>query len=290
MARPFSLVDELIERTRPDIVCCIDRNRDVLRALHRARRRYCTTTAVVADYIWFGTWRQRMLQALFTVVRPTRLMPPSCPERGAGIRPPARLLATVRLSRVVHHRPDRFGSVAAGSADRLANPSFLFCGRLVPEKAPDVLADAYRIYRKSVAQPWPLQVVGHGPFDGGLAGMPGVRMSDFVQPEVLAGVYADAGALILPSRFDCWGVVALEACAAGLPVVISDGCGVADELATPANGSTVPVEDPDSLAAALAALSEASLEQRQEWGRHSAEIASTYSPEHWAETLLSIRP
>lgn len=120
--------------------------------------------------------------------------------------------------------------------------------------------------------------------------MAGVRMSDFIQPEALAGMYADAGALILPSRFDCWGVVALEACAAGLPVVISDGCGVADELATPANGFTVPVGDPESLAAALAALSEASLEQRKEWGRRSSEMASTYSPEHWADTLLSIRP
>ena len=133
-------------------------------------------------------------------------MPPSCPERGSaeyarrlGFSPQSVFRGLYTIDQT------RFGSVAAGSADRLANPSFLFCGRLVPEKAPDVLADAYRIYRKSVAQPWPLQVVGHGPFDGGLAGMPGVRMSDFVQPEVLAGVYADAGALILPSRFDCWG-------------------------------------------------------------------------------------
>ena len=116
-------------------------------------------------------------------------------------------------------------------------------------------------------------------------------MRDFVHPEALPGTYADAGALVLPSRFDCWGVVALEPCGAGLPVVISEGCDVADELATPANGFTVPVEDPDSLAASLEqALSEASLEQRKEWGRRSSEIASTYSPEHWADTLLSIRP
>jgi glycosyltransferase involved in cell wall biosynthesis len=288
--RPFSVVDQLIERTRPDIVCCIDRNRGVLRALHRARRRYGTTTVMVADYNWFGTWRQRLLQTLFTAVRPYAFDAAFVPgarsaeyARRLGFSPKSVFTGLYTIDQT------RFTSVAAGSADRVANPSFLFCGRLVPEKAPDVLADAYRIYRKSVAQPWPLQVVGHGPFDGGLGGMPGVRMSDFVQPAVLAGMYADAGALILPSRFDCWGVVALEACSAGLPVVISDGCGVADELATPANGFTVPAEDPDSLAAALASLSEASLEQRKEWGRHSSEKASTFSPEHWAETVLSMR-
>jgi glycosyltransferase involved in cell wall biosynthesis len=246
---------------------------------------------MVADYIWSGAWRQRVLQTLFTVVRPYAFDAAFVPgarsseyARRLGFPPQTVFTGLYTIDQT------RFASVVAGSADRFANPSFLFCGRLVPEKAPDVLADAYRIYCKNVAQPWPLQVVGHGPFDGGLSGMPGVRMSDFIQPEALAGIYAGAGALILPSRFDCWGVVALEACAAGLPVVISDGCGVADELATPENGFTVPVEDPDSLASALAALSEAGVEQRKEWGRRSSEIASTYSPEHWADTLLSILP
>jgi glycosyltransferase involved in cell wall biosynthesis len=269
----------------------IDRNRDVLRALHSARRRYGTTTVMVADYNWSGAWRQRLVQTLFTVVRPYAFDAAFVPGarsseyvRRLGFSPKTVFTGLYTIDQT------RFASVAAGSADRFADPSFLFCGRLVPEKAPDVLADAYRIYRENVARPWPLQVVGHGPFDGGLTGMPGVRMSDFIQPEALAGMYAGAGALILPSRFDCWGVVALEACAAGLPVIISDGCGVADELATPANGFTVPVEDPESLAAALAALSEASLEQRKEWGSHSSELASTYSPEHWADTVLSVRP
>src|ERR1700722_9641238 len=289
--RSFSLVDELIERTRPDIVCGIDRNGGVLRALHRARRRYGATTVMVADYNWSGAWRQRVLQTLFMVVRPYAFDAAFVPgarsaeyARRLGFSPKTVFTGLYTLDQT------RFASVAAGSGDRFANPTFLFCGRLVPEKAPDVLADAYRIYRKSVARPWPLQVVGHGPFDGGLTGMPGVRMSDFIQPEALADTYADAGPLVLPSRFDCWGVVALEACAAGLPVVISEGCGVADELATPANGFTVRVDDPNSLAASLGALSEASLEQRKEWGRRSSEIASTYSPEHWADTLLSIRP
>jgi glycosyltransferase involved in cell wall biosynthesis len=287
--RSFSFVDELIERTRPDIVCSIDRNGGVLRALHRARRRSGTTTVMVADYNWSGAWRQRVVQALFTAVRPYAFDAAFVPgarsveyARRLGFRRKSIFTGLYTLDQT------RFAIGTSGSADRFDNPSFLFCGRLVPEKAPDVLADAYRIYSKSVARPWPLQVVGHGPFDGGLAGMPGVQMSDFVQPDALAGVYADAGALILPSRFDCWGVVALEACAAGLPVVISDGCGVADELATPANGFTVPVEDPDSLAAALAAVSEASLEQRKQWGRQSSDLASTYSPEQWADTLLSI--
>jgi glycosyltransferase involved in cell wall biosynthesis len=285
-----AFVYALVERTRPDIVCAGWRNKGVLRALHRARGRHGTTTVMVTDYHWSGTRGQRVLQALFTVVRPYAF--------DAAFVPGARSTEYVRR---LGFSPERvftglftldqagFASVAAGSVARWSEPGFLFCGRLVPEKGPDILAEAYRIYREGIADPWPLHVVGNGSFDGGLRDSPGVIMSDFIQPDALPDVYADAGALILPSRFDCWGVVALEACTAGLPVVVSDGCGVADELATPANGFTVPAGDPVSLATSLTSVTQASVDQRKEWGRVSSEIAGTYGPEHWADTLLSIR-
>ena len=114
-------------------------------------------------------------------------------------------------------------------------------------------------------------------------------MSDFVQPDALPEIFAAAGALLLPSRLDSWGVVALEACSAGLPVVISDGCGAAADLATPANGFTVAAGDPASLAKAMTAVSEAGTDQRREWGRQSSKLASVYSPAHWADALLSTR-
>ena len=85
--RPFSFVDELIERTQPDIVCGIDRNGGVLRALHRARRRHGTTTVMVADYDWSGAWRQRVLQTLLTVVRPYAFDAAFVPGRGAPSTP-----------------------------------------------------------------------------------------------------------------------------------------------------------------------------------------------------------
>jgi glycosyltransferase involved in cell wall biosynthesis len=287
---PSSFVNALVDRTRPDIVCAGGRNIATLRGLHRARRRYGTTTVMVTDFIWSGTRAQRALQALFTVIRPYAYE--------AAFVPGARSTEYVRrlgfpLERIFTgvFTLDRagFAPVAGGSAYRWTEPRFLFCGRLAPEKAPDVLAQAYRIYRQGSADPWPLQVVGQGPFDGGLAGELGVIMSDFVQPNALPDIYAEAGALILPSRFDCWGVVALEACTAGLPLVISDGCGAADDLVTPANGFTVPAGDAFALAASLAALAEADIDQRREWGRASTEIAGAYGPEQWADTLLSVR-
>jgi glycosyltransferase involved in cell wall biosynthesis len=286
---PATLLDELIDRTRPQLILSAGGGRLQNRSLRRARRRHHSVTVMVTDYNWTGQLRQRALQVLF---RPRRRF-----VFDAAFVPGVRSTEYVRrlgfsqksiLTGVFTLDAARFAAVASGGAARWTDPRFLFVGRLVPEKAPDVLAEAYRRYRVSVTDPWPLQVVGRGPFDGGLSTTPGVTVSDFVQPDALPCLYAGAGALVLPSREDLWGVVALEACTAGLPVVVSDGCGSADDLATPANGFRVRTGDPASLAAALTDVAAASSDQRRQWGERSAELARPYSPEHWAETLLSI--
>ena len=286
---PFTLLDELVERTRPDVICVAGSGQALWRSLHRARRRHRSVTVMTTDYYWTGRPRQRLKQLLIFPLRHAVF--------DAAWVPGARSTEYVRrlgfpeeavLTGMFTIDSARFAEVASGSAARWTEPRFLFIGRLVPEKATDILAEAYRLYREKAADPWPLHVVGHGPFDGGLGDTPGVTMSDFVQPEALPEIYAPAGALVLPSRQDMWGVVALEACTAGLPVVVSDGCGVSEDLATPANGFTVRVGDAAGLAAALTAVAGATADQRREWGAKSSEMARSYTPDQWAETLLSV--
>ena len=284
-----TLLDEVIERTRPELILSTGGGRVQIGALQRARRRHHSVTVMLTDYNWSGRFRQRVLQVLFRPRR--RFVFDAAFVPGVRSTEYARRLGFPQeriLLGVFTVDAPRFGAVASGSAARWTDPRFLFLGRLVPEKAPDVLAEAYRRYRDSVTDPWPLQVVGRGPFDGGLSTTQGVTMSDFIQPDALPDLYAGAGALVLPSREDLWGVVTLEACTAGLPVVVSDGCGAADDLATPANGFRVKTGDPASLASALTAVAAASTDERRRWGEKSAELARPYSPEHWAETLLSV--
>ena len=58
--------------------------------------------------------------------------------------------------------------------------------------------------------------------------------------------------LVLPSRSEPWGVVVLEAAAAGLALVVSDVVGAAVELVRPGvNGATVPPDDVAALRRAL---------------------------------------
>jgi glycosyltransferase involved in cell wall biosynthesis len=286
---PFTLLDEWVERVRPDVICVVGSGPALWRALHRARRRHDSVTVMTTDYYWTGRPRQRVLQLLFPPLR--RAVYDAAWVPGARSTEYVLRLGFPKeavLPGMFTIDAARFAGVASGSAARWTKPKFLFVGRQVPEKATDILAEAYRLYREKAADPWPLQVVGRGPFDGGLGDTPGVTVSDFVQPDALPEIYAAAGALVLPSREDLWGVVALEACTAGLPVVVSDGCGVSEDLATPANGFTVEAGDAVGLAAALTAVAGATADQRREWGARSSELARSYWPDQWADTLLSV--
>ena len=83
-------------------------------------------------------------------------------------------------------------------------------------------------------------------------------------------VYAAADGLLLPTRYDAFALVVLEACAAGLPVITSASAGAA-ELLGEAGRVVADAEDAASFADALGRLSDPRLRQRMgELGRKSA--------------------
>ena len=79
-----------------------------------------------------------------------------------------------------------------------------------------------------------------------------VRIVDHVSRDALTDWYGRARVFAVPSRFDTFSQVTLEAMAARRPVVCSDATGVG-ELASRSGGSltVIPNEDADALAAAL---------------------------------------
>ena len=49
-----------------------------------------------------------------------------------------------------------------------------------------------------------------------------IENKGFIQPKYLNDLLLNSSALILPSRYEPWGVIVHEAAAAGLPIIISD--------------------------------------------------------------------
>jgi glycosyltransferase involved in cell wall biosynthesis len=122
----------------------------------------------------------------------------------------------------------------------------LFAGRVAVEKGvPDAVA-ACR------AADLPLVVAGDGPELERLRGTAGVEVLGRVEPSALAALRARAGAAIVPSRYaEILPLAALEAMAAGVPVVATRTGGLAE--AVPEEG-LAPVGDVEALAGRLRSL------------------------------------
>lgn len=132
-------------------------------------------------------------------------------------------------------------------------PFALFVGRLVPYKGLGVLMDAMRRIDRSLA------VVGSGPFFANLQqlrdGMEErVQLLGEVPDAQLPALYRAAGVLVLPSldRSEAFGMVQVEAFAAGTPVVASNlPTGVSWVNRHGETGLLVPPGDAGALARAI---------------------------------------
>lgn len=83
-----------------------------------------------------------------------------------------------------------------------------------------------------------------------------VHLLGHVDEQTLADIYASSDLVVAPSSYEPFGIVALEAAAAGVPLVVGDTGGLA-EFVTEARGRRCRPNDPDDLASQiLAALAD----------------------------------
>lgn len=182
----------------------------------------------------------------------------------------------------------RFAAAADAADVKNRRRSFVFVGRLVPEKGVEVLAQAYRNYRRRTTSPWELEIYGTGPLAGLFANEEGVSVNGFVQPSSLATILAGGSCLVVPSLFEPWGVVVHEATAARLPVICTTACGAAPHLVEDAaNGYVVEPDNVEMLARALLRMSDLGEQELAEMRRLSGLLAERYTPTRWARAFKS---
>jgi len=140
----------------------------------------------------------------------------------------------------------------------------VYSGRLVGIKRVDLLIEAFSRLAKDRPD-WDLVIVGDGPLRGGLeAQVPSELRGRVVwagfQPrqQDVTAIYRNCDALVLPSDYEPWALVVIEAVAAGLAVVSSNIVGVAaDLLGDGVNGRLFRSGDARSLEAALRDVTDA---------------------------------
>ena len=182
----------------------------------------------------------------------------------------------------------------AGNFD-LPERYFLYVGRLAEEKNVRGLIDAYLEYRLAGGR-WSLVLVGDGPDRRVLERMAGacgygldIRFEGLRSTAELPQYYAFASCFVLPSTRDPWGLVANEAMAAGLPIIVSRACGCAEDLLMEGeNGCGFDPDIPGDLAGCLSAVSALDADSLLDMGCRSEQIISQFSPAAWAAEVARI--
>ena len=143
----------------------------------------------------------------------------------------------------------------------------LFVGRLTPIKGLETLLRALAVLRSDGLAAKKLTLLVVGGTKGDEAGSGHLRrlahelgVGEWVnfrgsQPQdVLPDYYAAADLCLMPSRYESFGMVALEAMASGVPVIASRAGGLAVTVQDGATGRLVPEGDVAALALAVAGL------------------------------------
>ena len=196
---------------------------------------------------WWSTYQARRViacsehmrwevQRLFQTPRTKTIVIPN------GVDP-ARLRVRATASRQIQ---DMFGDV-----------DIVFSGRLEWEKGVHVLIEAMRRIRKSAPQTH-LVIAGRGSTEDALRRdvrryrlSTNVRFAGWLPEPQLHALVRRARVAAVPSIYEPFGIVALEAAALGTPLVVAKSGGLAEFVTTGISGRVVEPGDPDALAEAL---------------------------------------
>lgn len=114
---------------------------------------------------------------------------------------------------------------------------FMFCGRFEAVKNPFFALDVAHAVALRLGRRVSVVFVGSGGLEGeirayakSLEAEVETSFAGFARQEALPGWYGASRIFLFPTRWDPWGVVANEACAAGVPVLVSEVAGSAGEL------------------------------------------------------------
>lgn len=184
--------------------------------------------------------------------------------------------------------------------------NLLFVGRVEPLKGIDTLIEAIALLQKDLDREKYsvcLSVIGGNPDHSshsenhemerlkamrkeyGLDNM--VALLGQRSQDSLPYYYSAAEAVVVPSHYESFGMVALEAMACGTPVVASQVGGLAFLVQDGVTGFTIPADEPEALAERLEDLI-VDNELRERLGKQAAEFAVDYDWKKIARRVLKL--
>jgi len=146
--------------------------------------------------------------------------------------------------------PNGIAASAPLAPGPLTDPCFVAVGSVINQKGFDLLIDACSHAKEA----WRVVVLGDGPHRAALAGRAasvGASIEFAGWSEDVASVLGHSRGLVLPSRWESWPYVAMEAMALGRPVVAAAVDGIPELVIDGRTGLLVPPGDAEAVAGAL---------------------------------------
>ena len=185
----------------------------------------------------------------------------------------------------------------------LASNLLLFVGRIEPLKAVDTILEALHVLREkapSLLRNLHFMIVGGDPNSGrdqemnrlqDLSVELGIdQLVSFVgakEQAELPSFYAAAAAVIMPSDYESFGMVALEAMSSGTPVIASQVGGLQFLVRDQETGFHIPAREPISLAECIIELL-TDKSRTADMGMAASRIAQEYAWSGIAERLIAV--
>jgi glycogen synthase len=175
-----------------------------------------------------------------------------------------------------------------------AGPTLVFAGRLVHEKGVQTVLDAMPTLRRRHPG-LRLAVAGTGPYEAQLHAHArrlrlgrAVEWLGFAPDEEVVARFAVADAVIVPSLYEPFGIVALEAAASRTPLVAADTGGLRDAIAAGLTAASFEPDDTAGLVAALDAVLSEPTRSRRHARRAAERVRQQYSWAAIAERTVDV--
>lgn len=244
-------------------------------------------TIMSMDNQWHGTLRQQVMRVLapFVLHRTfSHAWVPGEPQKRYALKLGFK---EIDINIGFYSADTSLFSPLATAKQQVVPHRLLYVGRYIAVKGMDLLFDAFIELQKEHPNDWELWCVGTGELYDSRPAHPAIRHLGFQQPEALAGIIAECGVFVLPSRFEPWGVVVHEMAAAGMPMVVSSAVGAASRFLTDgANGFLFESGSKESLKSSLLKIMQLSDAELKAMGQESHRTGMSHTPGKWAETVV----
>jgi glycosyltransferase involved in cell wall biosynthesis len=238
-------------------------------AMQRERRKRRVSNFAWKNRLWHRLYHQTMYDWSIRTA-----------DYGAVANREAVIMAELKY----HREPGRIGYVPNGVGEEFFTERnyaarsplrLLYVGTWIDRKGIYYLAESFELMAKSI--PVVLTVAGCGNSEAEVKSSFAVNIRDrvkvipFVPRAQMPALYAEHDVFVFPSLVEGMPLTLLEAMAAGMPVVTTTSCGMADVVEDDFNGLLVPPADSQELMTAIRRLCE-SVDLRCRLG-HEAQTA-----------------